>query len=151
MQIQNPIYFLLDHYYFVKYIEKRKSLKHKSINFYISNTYKRSASNRKFKTIRPVFNAMSSLYLKRNVVQMTEQEMEKILDDIDEEYQIIPRKFHLETYYKEYPMQADDYKSLMKFNFYDLLIFEYISHKDRNIVFNKMVAKDKELRNCDFF
>tara|TARA_B110000977_G_scaffold53173_1_gene72273 strand:- start:438 stop:686 length:249 start_codon:yes stop_codon:yes gene_type:complete len=82
---------------------------------------------------------------------MTEQEMEKILDDIDEEYQIIPRKFHLETYYKEYPMQADDYKSLMKFNFYDLLIFEYISHKDRNIVFNKMVAKDKELRNCDFF
>lgn len=151
IKIHNPIYFLIDNYYYIKFVEKRKSLIHKSINFFISNTYKRSNLNKKFKNLRPIFNAMTSLFLGRNVVHMTKAEMEKMLDEIDKGFEITPRRYHLENYYKEFPMTPPDFQSLMKFNFYDMLVFKYISHKDKEKVFKQMEQRDIELRKCDFF
>lgn len=150
MKIHNSIYFLLDNYYFNKYVENRKSLRTKSINFFISNTFKRSQSNKKFLNIRPIFNANCSLFFKRNVVYLKMEEMKTILDEIDKGYEIVPRKYHLEDYYEEEPMTPGNFKSLCKYNFYDLLIFEYASSKDRDVIFKKMKEYNRQLQNCLF-
>ena len=150
MKLQNPIFFLMDNYYNCKYIEERKSLKNKSINYYISNTFKRSNSNKKFKHLRPIYNAICSLFCKRNVVYLKIDEMKEILDKIDEGYSIIPRKYHLEDYYEQEPMTAANYKSLCKYNFYDGLLFEYATLKDREVIFKKMEKYNKELQKCEF-
>lgn len=150
MKIHNSIYFLLDNYYFNKYVENRQSLRTKSINFFISNTFKRSQSNKKFIKLRPIFNAVCSLFFKRNVVHLKLEEMEKILDEIDLGYEIVPRKYHLEEYYEEEPMTPGNFKSLCKYNFYDLLIFEYSSSKDRDVIFKKMKEYNEKLQNCLF-
>jgi hypothetical protein len=150
MKIHNSVFFLLDNYYFNKYIENRKSLRTKSINFFISNTFKRSQTNKKFVKLRPIFNAICSLFFKRNIVYLKQDEMSKLLDEIDKGYEIIPRKYHLEDYYEEEPMTAGNFKSLCKYNFYDLLIFEYSSSKDRDEIFKKMEEYNCELQKCLF-
>ena len=76
--------------------------------------------------------------------------MTEILDKIDEGYTIIPRKYHLEDYYEQEPMTAANYKSLCKYNFYDGLLFEYATLKDREIIFKKMEKYNKELQKCEF-
>ena len=150
MKIHNSIFYLLDNYYNNKYIEDRKSLRNKSINYYISNTFKRSNSNKKFKDLRPIFNAICSLFFKRNVVFLKLDELKELLDEIDEGYEIIPRKFHLECYYEEEPMTAANYKSLCKYNFYDGLLFEYAALKDRLVIFKKLEKHNLELQKCEF-
>ena len=150
MKIHNSIFYLLDNYYNNKYIEQRKSLQNKSINYFISNTFKRSQSNKKFIHLRPIFNAICSLFFKRNVVYLKLGEMKQILDQIDEGYQIVPRKYHLEDYYEEEPMTAANYKSLCKYNFYDGLLFEYAALKERLVIFKKLEKHNLELQRCEF-
>lgn len=150
MKIHNSIFYLLDNYYNNKYIEERKSLQNKSINYFISNTFKRSQSNKKFIHLRPIFNAICSLFFKRNVVYLKLGEMKQILDQIDEGYQIVPRKYHLEDYYEEEPMTAANYKSLCKYNFYDGLLFEYAALKERMVIFKKLEKHNLELQRCEF-
>jgi len=150
MRIHNSIFYLLDYYYLHKYIEGRKSLRNKSINYFISNTFKRSNSNKKYNTLRPIYNAICSLFFKRNVVYLRLGEMKNLLDEIDKDFSIVPRKYHLEDFYKDEPMTAANYKSLMKYNFYDLLLFEYANHKDRTIIFDKMEEYNTTLRSCEF-
>ena len=150
MKIHNSIFYLLDNYYNNKYIEDRKSLRNKSINYFISNTFKRSQSNKKFIHLRPIFNAICSLFFKRNVVYLKLEEMKQILDQIDEGYEIIPRKYHLESYYEEEPMTAANYKSLCKYNFYDSLLFEYAALKERMVIFKKLEKHNLELQQCEF-
>lgn len=150
MKIHNSIFYLLDNYYNNKYIEERKSLQNKSINYFISNTFKRSQSNKKFIHLRPIFNAICSLFFKRNVVYLKLKEMKQILDQIDEGYQIVPRKYHLEDYYEEEPMTAANYKSLCKYNFYDGLLFEYAALKERMVIFKKLEKHNLELQKCEF-
>ena len=48
MQLQNPITFLLDNYYDLKYIKKNKKFKYKNINFYIASIYKKTSRNNIF-------------------------------------------------------------------------------------------------------
>ena len=150
MILQNPIYYLLDNYYNCKYVEERKSLQNKSISYFISNTFKRSQSNKKFKKKRPIFNAVCSLYFKRNVVFLKLEEIKELLDKIDEGYSITPRKYHLESYYEEEPMTAANYKSLCKYNFYDALLFEYATLGDRMVIFKKMEKYNLAIRKCEF-
>tara|TARA_R110000737_G_scaffold50517_4_gene71520 strand:+ start:836 stop:1291 length:456 start_codon:yes stop_codon:yes gene_type:complete len=150
MKLHNSIFFLLDNYYFNKYVEERKSLRSKSINFYISNTYKRSQSNKKFIHLRPIFNAICSLYFKRNVVFLKLDEMKELLDKIDAGYEITPRKYHLEEFYKEEPMTPSNYKSLCKYNFYDNLLFEYAAINNRIVIFKKIEKYNLELQKCQF-
>ena len=150
MILQNPIFFLLDNYYNNKYVEDRKSLRNKSISYFISNTFKRSQSNRKFKKKRPIFNAICSLYFKRNVVFLKLEEIKELLDEIDNGYEIEPRKFHLEEYYKEEVMSSANYKSLCKYNFYDALLFEYATLGDRMVIFKKIEKYNLDIRKCDF-
>ena len=150
MKVRNSIYFLLDNYYFCKYVEGRKSLQNKSINFFISNTFQKSNSNKKFKTLRPIFNALCSFYFKRNVVYLKLDEMKILLDEIDKDFEIIPRRYHLEELYLEEPMSPANYKSLCKYNFYDLLLFEYASSKNRETIFKKMENYNEDLQKCQF-
>ena len=150
MKIHNPTFYLLDYYYTSKYVEKRKSLKHKSINYFISSIFNKSQSNKKFNTMRPIFNAMSSYCFHKNVVYLKISQMIEILDEIDRGYEIVPRKYHLEEYYEEEPMTASNYKSLMKYNFYDNLLFEYSRHGNREIILKKMENYNIELQKCTF-
>ena len=150
MKIHNSIYFLLDHYYSQKYIIEHKSFRNKTISFYIGNTFKKTNNNKKFKLLRPIFNAICSLYLERNVVYMKKEEMEIILDEIDKSLEIVPRCFHLEDLYKTEPMSPSDYNSLLKYNFYDLLLFEYANYNNREEIFEKMEIHNLELRKCEF-
>ena len=150
MKIHNSIFYLLDNYYNNKYIEERKSLQNKSINYFISNTFKRSNSNKKFNHLRPIFNAICSLFFKRNIVYLKLEEMKELLDKIDEGYEIVPRKYHLEDYYEAEPMTAANYKSLCKYNFYDSLLFEYAALKERLVIFKKLEKHNLELQKCEF-
>ena len=51
MLLQNPITYLLDNYYTMKYLKKNKKYRSKNINYYIANTYKKTERNKKFKTL----------------------------------------------------------------------------------------------------
>ena len=150
MKIHNSIFFLLDHYYSQKYIIEHKMFKNKSISFYIGYTYKKTNNNKKFRVLRPIYNSICSLYFKKNVVYLNKIDMTTLLDEIDTKLEIIPRCFHLEELYKVEPMTPANYKSLVKYNFYDLLLFEYSNHKDRDIIFMKMEQYNSKLRKCEF-
>ena len=150
MKIHNPSFYLLDYYYTSKYVECRKTLKHKSINYFISSIFNKSQSNKKFNTMRPIFNAMCSYYFKKNVVYLKITQMIELLDHIDESYEIIPRKYHLEEFYEEEPLTPSNYKSLMLYNFYDGLLFEYSRHGNRDIILKKMENYNLDLQKCSF-
>tara|TARA_R110000782_G_scaffold263625_2_gene356357 strand:- start:87 stop:545 length:459 start_codon:yes stop_codon:yes gene_type:complete len=150
MKIHNSLFFLLDTYYSNKYVEGQKLLQNKSISFFIGNVFKKTNTNKKFKTLRPIYNAICSFYFKRNVFYLKEEEMEILLNEIDKELEIIPRCYHLEDLYEEEPMTAANFKSLKKYNFYDLLLFEYATHKDKKLIFEKMIDYNSKLRKCEF-
>ena len=150
MKIHNPSFYLLDYYYTSKYVECRKTLKHKSINYFISSIFNKSQSNKKFNTMRPIFNAMCSYYFKKNVVYLKTSQMVELLDHIDKGFEIVPRKYHLEEYYEQEPMTASNYKSLMLYNFYDNLLFEYSRHLNRDIILKKMENYNLDLQKCSF-
>ena len=67
MILQNPIKFLLDNYYDLKYKKKSKRLRNKNINFYIAMAYKKTNNNKKFNKVLFIFNPFTTFFLKRNV------------------------------------------------------------------------------------
>tara|TARA_R110000764_G_scaffold21935_1_gene55053 strand:+ start:192 stop:446 length:255 start_codon:yes stop_codon:yes gene_type:complete len=77
-------------------------------------------------------------------------EMKELLDEIDNGYEIVPRKYHLEEFYKNEPMTASNYKSLCKYNFYDNLLFEYAAINNRIVIFKKIEKHNEELQRCQF-
>lgn len=130
--IVNPVHFLLDFFYQSKYVKFKKRFEFKNINFFISHTLRRTDKNKKYKKLMPIFNPICSLYFKKNICSIKKFELEEILDLIDnDEFDIKPRMFHLNSYYKSEPMSSDEFFSLTKYNFYDLLIFDYVRHRDR--------------------
>tara|TARA_R100000951_G_scaffold86972_1_gene74714 strand:- start:654 stop:1109 length:456 start_codon:yes stop_codon:yes gene_type:complete len=138
MILQNPIKYLLEHYYIIKYKQKNKKYKNKNIQFYIGVTYGKTARNKKFKSIQKIFNPFTTFYLKRNIYSLKQEEIIKILDHIDEVGIINNPRYDLEEYTSKEPMNKYQFYALKNYNFYDSLFFEYASHKDRDVVFEQL-------------
>ena len=47
MLLQNPLKYLLDNFYTIKYKKENKKYTNKNINFYIAATYKKTQRNKK--------------------------------------------------------------------------------------------------------
>lgn len=141
MELQNPTRFLLDYYYNNKYILKKITFKHKTINSYIAQLYLKTHSNTKFKKINIVFNPFCSNYLKRNISYITRDELSEMIDKIDENIIINNCCFHFKEYYEKYPINQYQFYSFKNYNSYDMLLFEYCSHRDR----------DKTLKEFEIF
>lgn len=135
MRLENPINFLLNEYYNLKYRVVHKKYQHKTLNFFISSTYRKTAMNKKFHKLRPVFNPFLTLYFKRTIYDLDIHEIIKIMDLIDAgEIVNNPRYDFLEYHIKE-PISTTQYYSLKNYNFYDYLMLEYAEHKDRDRTF----------------
>lgn len=150
MLLQNPITYLLDNYYTMKYLKKNKKYRSKNINYYIANTYKKTGRNKKFKTVQMIFNPFTTLYLKRNIFALTTKDVESILDIIDSEGIVNNPRYDLNEYYKDDPMSQHEFFSLKNYNFYDALFFEYADHKDRERVFEELNKYESRKLNISF-
>jgi len=150
MKLQNPITFLLDNYYDLKYIKKNKKFKYKNINFYIASIYKKTSRNKKFKLIQYIYNPFTTFYLKRNIFGITKAEAITIMDEIDNNNIINNPRFDMEEYYQKYPMTQYEFYSLKNYNFYDCLFFEYADHKDRAIVLEELMIFQSKKLNLTF-
>lgn len=150
MEIHNPIFFLLDNYYTCKYILERKTFKYKTINFYISYCYKKSQSNKKFTKLFPVFNAICCKELGRNITSISYEEFNELLTRIDTLSTFRERQYHLEEFYENDAMSPQQFKSLKSYNFYDILLFEYYQHRDKDLIKRQLVAHNMEKLKCEF-
>ena len=150
MLLQNPITYLLDNYYTMKYLKKNKKYRYKNIKFYIAQTYSKTERNKKYKNLQMIFNPFVTLYLGRNVFALTKKEMDEILDHIDTEGIVNNLRFDLDEYYKKDPMSQHEFYSLKNYNFYDALFFEYADHKDRARVFEELNEYETRKLNISF-
>ena len=144
MEIQNPINFLMDHYYYNKYIDKKITYRNKSINYYIGLLYNKTARNQKFNKRTYIFNPFLTKYYKRHIVSISKNEIDEILDLIDNKGVFINPIYHLQKYYEDEPLDRHQYYSLYNYNFYDMLIFDYLKHKNRDLVFKKLEDYETE-------
>ena len=150
MILQNPIKFLLDNYYDLKYKKKSKRLRNKNINFYIAMAYKKTNNNKKFNKVLFIFNPFTTFFLKRNVFYLEKIDIITILDEIDEKGIINNPKYDLMEFYKKEPMTQYEFYSMKNYNFYDSIFFEYTSHGDRNLVFKEIEEYEKSKLVIDF-
>tara|TARA_R110002124_G_scaffold175519_2_gene343298 strand:+ start:2050 stop:2505 length:456 start_codon:yes stop_codon:yes gene_type:complete len=144
MELQNPIDFLMNHYYHNKYIDEKITFKHKSINYYISLLYNKSARNKKFNKITYVFNPFLTRYYKRHIVKISKNEIIEILDLIDNKGIINNPIYHLNKYYEEEPLDKHQQYSLYNYNFYDMLFFDYLTHRDRDLLHTRLAEYEHD-------
>ena len=150
MEIHNPIYYLLDNYYECKYVLERKTFKYKSINFYISFTYKKTQTNKKFTKLFPVFNSICCRELGRNITSISYNEFDELLRRIDNTATFKERQYHLEEFYEHDPMTPEQFRSLKLYNFYDFLLFEYYSHRDKDLIKRQLEEHSLKKLKCEF-
>ena len=150
MILQNPIKYLLEHYYIIKYKQKNKKYKSKNIQFYIGITYNKTARNKKFKSLQKIFNPFTTFYLKRNIYSLKQEEIIHILNHIDAEGIVNNPRFDLQEYTTKEPMNQYQFFALKNYNFYDSLFFEYAEHKDRDRVFEKLKEYELSKLNISF-
>ena len=131
MLLQNPLKYLLDNFYTIKYKKENKKYTNKNINFYIAATYKKTQRNKKFKKLQYIFNPFTALYLQRNIYSN-------------------PR-YDLHEYYKNDPMSQHEFYSLKNYNFYDTLFFEYAQHKDGERIFKELYEYESKKLNLSFY
>tara|TARA_R100000951_G_scaffold113864_2_gene116842 strand:+ start:651 stop:1106 length:456 start_codon:yes stop_codon:yes gene_type:complete len=147
MELQNPNQFLMDYYYNNKYVLKKKTFKHKTVNYFIAHLHQKTHSNKKFKKINIVFNPFCSFYLKRNITNITEDELTEMMNKIDKCEIINNCSYHFIEYYKKAPINQYQFYSLKNYNFYDMLLFEYCSHRDRERIWRELsIFKQNKLK-----
>ena len=150
MEVHNPIFFLLDNYYNCKYELERKTFKYKSINFYISFCYKKTQTNKKYNKLFPVFNAICCKELGRNITSISKDEIEELMTKIDTLPAFKERQYHLEPFYESDPMTAEQFRSLKNYNFFDILLFEYYSHRNKDLIYQQLEAHSLKKLKCEF-
>tara|TARA_R110000803_G_scaffold134452_5_gene201543 strand:- start:3399 stop:3854 length:456 start_codon:yes stop_codon:yes gene_type:complete len=150
MEIQNPIHFLMNHYYHNKYVDKKITFRHKSINYYIGLLYNKTARNKKFNKITYVYNPFLTSYYKRHIVEISKNEITEILDLIDSKGIINNPIYHLNKYYEEEPLNRHQQYSLYNYNFYDMLFFDYLTHKNRKLVYKRLKKYEKDKLTVQF-
>ena len=150
MILQNPIKYLLEHYYMLKYKKKNKKYKNKTIQFFIGVTYDKTGRNKKFHAIQKIFNPFTTFYLKRNIYSLKEEEIIDILDHIDAEGIVNNPRFDLQEFMTQDPMNQYQFYALKNYNFYDSLFFEYAEHKNRDRVFEQLKEYELSKLNISF-
>ena len=150
MELQNPMNYLLDNFYNNKFVEKKKTYRNKTIREYISTIYNKTYTNKKFKKINYVFNPFLSYHLKRNIYRVSKTELDQVMDLIDEKNIINNKKYHLIEFYKEEPISQYDFFCLKNYNFYDTLLFEYITHKEREQVYERLKKFESDKLKINF-
>lgn len=150
MELQNPINYLLDYYYNNKYILKKKTFKHKTINYFISHLYTKTSTNIKFKKLNIVFNPFCSHHLKRNIANVSKEELSSMMDKIDSEEITNNKCFHYIEYYQKDPVNQYQFYSLKNYNFFDMLLFEYCSHRNRKKSWRELTIYTQEKLRVTF-
>jgi|TARA_R110000796_G_scaffold138738_1_gene254897 hypothetical protein len=151
MLLQNPLKYLLDNFYTIKYKKENKKYTNKNINFYIAATYKKTQRNKKFKKLQYIFNPFTALYLQRNIYSITDDEVNSIINEIDTNGIINNPRYDLHEYYKNDPMSQHEFYSLKNYNFYDTLFFEYAQHKDGERIFKELYEYESKKLNLSFY
>ena len=150
MILQNPLKYLLDNYYTIKYKKNNKKYRSKNINYYIAVTYSKTQKNKKFKKLQFIFNPFTTFHLQRNIYSISDDEVVSIMNHIDTIGIINNPRYDLEEYYLNDPMSQYEFYSLKNYNFYDSIFFEYADHKDRKRVFTELKEFESKKLNISF-
>lgn len=144
MELRNPIHYLLEHYYHNKYIDKKKTYRSKSINYYVGLLYNKTERNKKFNKITYVYNPFLTFYYKRHIVKISKNEINEILDLIDDNKITNNMTYHYDEYYQLEPLNEHEHYALYNYNFYDMLFFDYMKHKNRKKLFRRLKKHEQD-------
>tara|TARA_R110000796_G_scaffold63084_8_gene145389 strand:- start:1461 stop:1757 length:297 start_codon:yes stop_codon:yes gene_type:complete len=97
-----------------------------------------------------VFNAICCKELGRNITSISYEEFNELLTRIDTLSTFRERQYHLEEFYKNDAMSPQQFKSLKSYNFYDILLFEYYQHRDKDLIKRQLDVHNMEKLKCEF-
>jgi hypothetical protein len=97
-----------------------------------------------------VFNAICCKELGRNITSISYEEFDELLRRIDTLSTFKERQYHLEPFYESDPMTPEQFRSLKNYNFFDILLFEYYSHRDKDLIKRQLEEHNLNKLRCEF-